>query len=414
MDATFKAPAELRRYQALALALGVLGAIALVAGGLVGHNPGQMFRSFMIGYIFWIGVSVGSLGLLCLQYVTGGFWGIAGRRIFEASSRGLLPMAILFPVIVVGMKYIYLWAVPGIIGVDDIIRKKSAYLNREGFILRAVAYFAIWGLIAYLFSKWSRKQDEQGDHGLALWMSRFGGPALIFLILAVSFAAIDWVLSLDPHWSSTIFGLIFVANWGLTALAFTIAIMAWLVGRAPMKDFYGAPHFHDLGKLMLALTMLWAYFSFSQFILVWSANLPEETGWYITRMSNGWGFVGAAVLILHFAIPFLILLNRNIKKKPHILVLVAVWLLVMRVVDLFWLIAPTYSFMSPGEHPTSVFHLSWMDLAAPIAVGGLWMAHFFWTLSSRPLLPVNDPNFARSEAHGKKGDHEHLIEFSEG
>lgn len=413
MDATYKAPAELRRYQAFALAIGVLGMILLVVGGLAGHNTGQMFRSFMIGYIFWIGVSVGSLGLLCLQYVTGGFWGVAGRRIMEASSRGLIPMAILFPVVVFGMKHIYRWADKAAAAADPIIVKKQAYLNPEDFLVRAVAYFAIWGLIAYLFSKWSRKQDAQGDHGLALKMSRFGGPALIFLILAVSFAAIDWVLSMDPHWSSTIFGLIFVASWGLSALAFTIAVMAWLSGRAPLNHFYGAPHFHDLGKLMLALTMLWAYFSFSQFILVWSANLPEETGWFITRMSNGWGFVGAAVVILHFAIPFLILLNRNFKKKPYKLVLVAVWLLLMRIVDLFWLIAPTYSFMTPG-HATSVFHLSWMDFVAPIAVGGLWLAFFCWTLASRPLLPVNDPNFARSEAHGKKGDHEHLIEFSEG
>jgi hypothetical protein len=413
MDSIYKAPAELRRYQAFALAIGVLGVVLLIVGNLVGHNPGQVYRSFMIGYIFWVGVSVGSLGLLCLQYITGGFWGVASRRILEASSRGLLPMAILFPVIVFGLKNIYLWAQPGIIGVDKIIEKKAAYLNPEGFWMRGIAYFAIWGLIAYLFSKWSRKQDEQGNHGLSLWMSRFGGPALIFLILAVSFAAIDWVLSMDPHWSSTIFGLIFVASWGLTALAFTIAVMAWLSGRAPMKEFYGAPHFHDLGKLMLALTMLWAYFSFSQFILVWSANLPEETGWYITRMSNGWGFVGAIVVILHFALPFLVLLNRGIKKKPNTLVLVAVWLLVMRVVDLFWLIAPTYVFTN-GGHATSVFHLSWMDVVAPVAVGGLWMAFFCWTLASRPLLPVNDPNFVRSEAHGKKGDHEHLIEFSEG
>jgi hypothetical protein len=413
MDSIYKAPAELRRYQAFALAIGVVGVVLLIVGNLVGHNPGQMYRSFMIGYIFWIGVSVGSLGLLCLQYVTGGHWGIPSRRILEASSRGLLPMAILFPVIVFGLKRIYLWANLAAVDTDKILQKKQAYLNPEGFILRAIAYFAVWGLMAYLFSKWSRKQDEQGDHGLAHWMSRFGGPALNFLILAVSFAAIDWVLSLDPHWSSTIFGLIFVANWGLTALAFTIAVMAWLSGRAPMNDFYGAPHFHDLGKLMLALTMLWAYFSFSQFILVWSANLPEETGWYITRMSNGWGFVGAAVVILHFALPFLLLLNRNLKKKPHTLVLVAGWLLIMRVVDLFWLIAPTYSFMN-GGHTTSVFQISWMDVVAPIAVGGLWMAYFCWTLGSRPLLPVNDPNFSRCEAHGQKGDHEHLIEFSEG
>jgi hypothetical protein len=410
MDSNYRAPAELRRFQALALAVGVVGVVILVAGGF--FNPTQAFRSYLLGYVFWVGLSIGSLGLLLLQYVTGGFWGVPSRRILEASTRVLLPMAVLFIVIIAGMKYLYIWADPAIADGDKIIQAKKAYLNPGFFIVRTAIYFLLWGFMAYMLNKWSRKQDEQGDHGLALWMSRFSGPCLVFFCLIVSFAAFDWVMSLDPHWYSTIFGLIFLVNWALTCLGFTIAIMTWLSNRAPMNDFYGPPHFHDLGKLLLAVTMLWAYFSFSQFLLIWSANLPEETIWYITRMSNGWGYVGLIVVILHFALPFLLLLNRNLKKHSRTLVWVAVWLLLMRFVDLFWLIGPTAGLRD--GHGLPHFNLNWMDFVAPFAVGGLWLAYFFWQLAARPLVPVNDPHFAAAVAHGLKGEHEHLIDFSEG
>lgn len=411
ISTNYTAPAELKRFQAIALVVGVLGVIGLVVGGLTHHE--QAFRAFLLGYIFWVGLSVGSLGLLLLQYVTGGFWGVASRRILEASTRTLLPMAALFVVIIVGLKDIYLWADPELAKTDKVLEWKQPFLNPKFFILRAAVYFLIWGVITYFLSKWSRKQDQQGDNGLALWFSRFSGPSLVIFCLVTSFAAIDWIMSLDPHWYSTIFGLIFLVSWTLTSLAFTIAIMSWLAGRAPMNDFYGAPHFHDLGKLMLAVVMLWAYFSFSQFLLIWSANLPEETKWYITRMSNGWGIVGFIVLILHFALPFLLLLNRNLKKNSRTLVIVAGWLLLMRFVDLYWLIGPTAGLRSEG-HGLPHFTLNWMDVVAPLAVGGLWLTYFFWQLASRPLLPENDPHFAQSVAHGKKGDHEHMIEFSEG
>jgi hypothetical protein len=412
MDSNYQAPAELRRYQAIALAVGVLGMVALVAGGFASGRE-QAFRSYLIGYVFWIGVSVGSLGLLLLQYVTGGFWGVAGRRILEASTRVLLPMAVLFIPIVLGIKDIFIWAHPEVVEKNQVLKDKVAYLNVNFFILRAVIFFAIWGFLAFMLNRWSRRQDQQGDHGLALWMSRFSGPGLVVYCLVVSFAVFDWVMSLDPFWYSTIFGLIFIANWALTCLAFTIAVMSWLSRRPPMDEFYGPPHFHDLGKLMLAVVMLWAYFTFSQFLLIWSANLPEETRWYITRMMNGWGWVGLIVVILHFALPFLLLLNRNLKKNSRTLVMVAVWLLIMRVVDLYWLMAPARDLFN-GEKAISHFRLSWMDVAAPIALGGLWLAYFFWQLAARPLLPVNDPHFAQAVAHGKKGYHEHLIDFSEG
>jgi hypothetical protein len=192
-------------------------------------------------------------------------------------------------------------------------------------------------------------------------------------------------MSLDPLWYSTIFGFIFVAAWALSALAFVIAVMACLVREEPMESFVAQLHFHDLGKLLLALVMLWTYFSFSQYLIIWSADLPEETRWYTPRTSGGWGVIALLVVLFHFAFPFLFLLSRSFKRNARKLVVVAVLILVMRLFDLFWTIAPTWT----HEH----FHVSWMDVVAPIAMGGLWLAMFCWALTKRPLVPINDPQY---------------------
>jgi hypothetical protein len=215
----------------------------------------------------------------------------------------------------------------------------------------------------------------------------------------VSFAAIDWVMTLDPHWYSTIFGLLFVIGWAFSCLAFVIAILAWLSDREPMRSIVGKKHFHDLGKLMLAFVMVWAYFNFSQFLIIWSGNLPEETEWYITRQQGVWGAIGLALIVFHFAFPFLVLLSRDVKRNAKWISLVAVFILIMRLVDMYFIIGPAPMVGMGGKE--MAFHLSWMDFVAPIAVGGIWLWWFFGELIKRPLIPVNDPYLENAIAHGK-------------
>jgi hypothetical protein len=256
-------------------------------------------------------------------------------------------------------------------------------LNLSFFTVRAVIYFAIWLTLAFFLNRWSLQQDKTADRRFGKRMSVLSGPGMVLFVFTVSFASIDWFMSLDPEWSSTIFGFIFVAAWSLSALAFVVAVMAALAKHEPMHHVVGQFHFHDLGKLLLALVMLWSYFAFSQFLIIWSGNLPEEIRWYLPRMHGAWGVIAVVVIVLHFAFPFLFLLSRSFKRNSGKLVIVAVLILAMRLVDVFWTIAPNFT--------GATFHVSWMDLAAPIGIGGLWLSFFARELSRRPLIPINDP-----------------------
>jgi len=214
------------------------------------------------------------------------------------------------------------------------------------------------------------------------------GPGLVATIICITFAAIDWVMSLDPSWYSTIYGLIFVAAWALSALALTILIMNWLAAREPMSAVVQPRHSHDWGNLTLTLVMLWTYFAFSQYLLIWSGNLPEETTWYVARKHGGWGAIALTIVIFQFAFPFLMLLSRATKKNAQRLAMLAALILVMRVLDVIWLIEPTYS---RGD-----FVFNWMDYVSPVAMGGLWLGTFAWQLPKRPLLPINDPQLEQA------------------
>jgi hypothetical protein len=251
--------------------------------------------------------------------------------------------------------------------------------------VRALIYFAIWLALAYFLNRWSLLQDRTADRKYTKNMRVLSGPGMVLFVFTVSFASIDWFMSLDWEWSSTIYGFIFVAAWSLSALAFTIAVMAALSKHEPMNNVVAQLHFHDLGKLLLALVMLWSYFAFSQFLIIWSGNLPEEIRWYLPRIHGVWGAIALAVIVLHFAFPFLFLLSRSLKRHAGKLVIVALLILVMRLVDLFWMIEPNFT---KGE-----FHFNWMDLVAPIAMGGLWLGIFARALSQRALILFNDPLF---------------------
>ena len=402
-DVAYATPADAARYQRTAFIVGALFSLLFIAGAFLpslGGGVEQFFRSYLLAYVFWIGIPLGCLGLLMLQYLTGGAWGMAIRRVLEAATRTLPLMLLLFIPVALGMKYIYEWMHINEItepAIRKILEKKRPYLNAPFFLIRTGLYFAIWMGLMFVLNKWSAEQDRTAERGFLRKMQNTSGPGIILFVLTVTFASVDWVMSLDPEWFSTIYGLLFVAGWTLTAFSFVIAVMVWLTTRRPLEGVIQAPHFHDLGKLLLAFVMLWAYFSFSQFLIIWSGNIPEETKWYLHRLRGGWGFVGVALIILHFALPFMMLLSRDLKRNARRLALIAGLIFLMRFVDVFWLIVPEFS--------RGHFTLNWMSIAGALAIGGLWVAFFLWQLRLRPLLPINDPNLADAIEHGRRGGH---------
>jgi len=377
----YNAPPNVTRVQQRALILGAVFSVLFVIGFFV--NRDQFFHSYLFAFSFWAGISIGSLALLMLQHLTGGGWGLVIRRVLEAATRTLPLVLILFVPIVLGAHRLYKWTDVHEIAEHPVLKEKSKYLNLPFFTVRAAIYFAIWLALAYFLNRWSLLQDRTADRKFTKNMRVLSGPGMVLFVFTVTFASIDWFMSLDWEWSSTIYGFIFVAAWSLSALAFTIAVMAALSKHEPMNDVVAQLHFHDLGKLLLALVMLWSYFAFSQFLIIWSGNLPEEIRWYLPRIHGAWGAIALAVIVLHFAFPFLFLLSRSLKRHAGKLVIVAVLILVMRLIDLFWMIEPNFS--------GGAFHFSWMDLVAPIAMGGLWLGIFARALTQRALIPINDP-----------------------
>jgi hypothetical protein len=384
---------DLGRLRGRSVVFGALGIAAMVAGWFM-NGRAAFVQSYLIGYIFWMGITLGSLALLMVQYLSGGAWGMVSRRIFEASTRCLPVMAVLFIPIAMNLPVLYEWVRPEAAS-NHVIHLKAAYLNANFFRARAVMFFVIWGTLAFLLNKWSKEQDDNAPRLPGPKDGRMrvlSGPGLVLYVLTLTLMSVDWVMSLEPEFYSTIFGILMLGGQGLSTLAFTIIILAALVRFKPMSDVVEADHFHDLGKLMLAFTMLWAYFNVSQLIIIWSGNLPEEIPWYIERLHGAWAPVAAAVLIGHFVLPFALLLSRTLKRNAAMISKLAFFVLFMRVIDLIWTIGPVF------RHQTSTIH--WLDFATVIGIGGIWLAVFFTNLAGRALLPAHDPYFKEALAHG--------------
>jgi hypothetical protein len=383
MSGAYSVPREIGRFQMQMLLAGGVFLIALVIGAF--FNPTQFFRSYLFAFLFWVGIPLGSLALLMLQHLTGGAWGLVIRRVLEAATRTIPLMLLLFAPIVLGAAQIYPWMHHVEMAKSPALEQKARlYLNLPFFTVRTLIYFAVWMLLAYLLNKWSLAQDRTDDRQFTGKMRVLSAPGLILFVLTVTFATVDWAMSLNPDWFSTIYGLLFVAAWALSALAFVIFVLAFLSAHGSMAKVVAPNHFKDLGKLMLAFVMLWTYFAFSQFLIIWSANLPEEIQWYLPRASGGWGVIAVLLVILHFAFPFLLLLSSSLKRNPRKLQLVAVLILGMRCLDTFWMIAPEFS---------NNFRVTWMDVVAALGIGGVWLAFFAWQLGQRALMPINDPQF---------------------
>jgi hypothetical protein len=383
---------DLRRWRGLAILTGGVAAALMVAGAL--FRPDQFFRSYLWAYMFIVGLPGGCLAWLMLQYLTGGAWGVVVRRVCEAAVRTLPLVALLFIPLALGIPRLYQWSHPEIVAHDELLRHKQAYLNLPFFLIRAAVYLGGWILLSWRLNHWSAEEDRGAGPVAHSRMARLSGPGLVFWGFSLTFLSIDWVLSINPHWFSTIYGMLFMAGQGLSSLAFLITVLVLFSSRRPYSEILTARHLHDLGKLLLALVMVWAYFAFSQFLIIWAGNLPEEIPWYLERLRGGWEIVGVMLVFLHFGLPFLLLLSRDLKRNFKLLAGVAVFIIFMRLVDLYWQVAPSFS---KGH-----FTLSWMDIAAPIALTGIWLWSFLGNMMGRPVLPVNEPHLEEAHQHGRE------------
>ncbi|HXD19340.1 MAG TPA: hypothetical protein VN654_20150 [Vicinamibacterales bacterium] len=396
-------PADIDARRSRSLVIGV-GALVLCAVGFF-INRDQFFRAWLIGYMLWLGVALGSMGLMMIHHLSGGAWGMVVRRVWEASSRTLPLLTLLFVPVALGMNRLYPWTHAELMQGDEILRHKAVYFNPTFFLARAAFYFIGWNLIAWRMTALSRAQDE-GHLEATRSMQRLSGGGLVFLALSITFVGVDWFMSLNPDFYSTMFGFLFLNYLGLAGLAFTIIMAAYLRKAEAMGALFRPSHFADYGKLTLAFVMMWAYFQFSQYLLVYAANLHDEIPYVLTRIEGGWQYLALFLLVFQFVVPFCLLLSRPLKQTPDRLVRVALWLLIVRVIDTFMYVTPEFSsagvnrwFMA-GEHG-SVFFVNWLDVVTPVAIGGLWFWMFYTQLRQRPLLPIGDPYLASAlEASG--------------
>jgi hypothetical protein len=368
---------------------GLVGVAAGVAAGIgAAVDLDRFLQSYLLAYLFWIALPLGSLALFFLHRLTSGAWGYAIRRVLESSVRTLPWMALLFVPIALGVGSLYPWSDAAAVAADPVLQHKEAWLNPSGFRLRALAYFALWIVLAWSGLRFSARLDRESEPRAQRRLRALAGPAIGLYVISMTLAAVDWAMSLEPHWYSTLYGLYFVVGQGLATFAFAILLSAWLAPREPFARWLTADHFHDLGKLLFAFVLLWAYFAYSQYLIIWSGNVAEETPWYLHRSSHGWQILALALIGLHFFLPFVMLLTRKVKRDPRLLAKVAGVLLFVRLLDLAWIILPAF-------HPDGLA-LSWMDLALPLAMGGLWLWLFLGNLERQRLPSLQDEGFARN------------------
>ncbi|MBK8178161.1 MAG: hypothetical protein IPK67_04570 [Planctomycetes bacterium] len=384
----------------------IIAGVAIAATAFGAFQDRQQFwHSYLLAFMFTLGFPLGSFAVVQIFHLTHGSWGHGARRFLECSMRTLPFLAVCFaPIAFLGMHSIYEWSHAEVVAGDPILTHKQPYLNPSAFQMRAVGYFAVWIVLMLIQSGLSRKLDETGDARHLKRMSQFAGPALLIYVLTMSFAAFDWTMSLDPHWFSTIYGLIFVVGQGISTWAFAIIFSNWLSKRTQFEYVMQPGHFHDLGKLMFASVLLHAYTNFSQFLIIWSGNIAEEQPFFLVRKEGPWLAIGLFLVVFHFALPFLVLLSRNLKKNAGRLVIVACWLLLLRWVDLSWYIVP-----SIDHEGGALGQLHWMDVAAPIALFTTWLALFLQGVKGRVIVTPRDQAIEAAlegmPAHSAPGHH---------
>jgi hypothetical protein len=364
----------------------IVGAIACAILGAA--NPRQFFFSWLVSFLFFLSLALGALFFVLIQYASQGGWGTVVRRIGETVFATLPVTVVLFLPLLFGLRELYPWTVSGASEHDALLRWKAPYLNVPFFLIRAAIYFGSWSLIALFYYRGSWKQDSTGDPRVSARLRRFAGPAIVVLGLTQTFAAIDWIMSLTPHWYSTMIGIYFFSG-AFVAFIALLSVAAPAMRRAGLlEEVITAEHLQDIGKFLFAFTSFWAYIAFSQFLLIWYANLPEETIWYKARLEGSWETVSLLLMVGHFGVPFFYLMGRDVKRRGWTLGIGGVWLLAMHFVDLYWQVMPTL-------HPEGVT-LSALDAAAFLAVGGCFVAAAGWLMRRQALVPLRDPRLAES------------------
>ena len=327
------------RAPVIGVACAVLGAAA--SAGLGAGNPKQFFFSWLVSFLFFLSLALGALFFVLIQYASQGGWGIVLRRVGETIFATLPVMAVLFLPLLLGLRDLYSWSVPGAADHDALLRWKAPFLNVPFFLVRATIYFGAWCVIALFYYRVSRRQDATGDPAGSARLRRLAGPAIIVLALTQTFASIDWIMSLTPHWYSTMFGVYFFAGSFIGFIALLSVLAPAMRGAGLLETIISAEHLHDVGKFLFAFTAFWAYIAFSQFFLMWYANLPEETIWYKARLEGSWKAITILLMAGHFGVPFFYLMGRAVKRRGWTLAVGGAWLLAMHFVDLYWQVMPT-------------------------------------------------------------------------
>ena len=377
---------SLNQYQRSAMIVGGIGLVLALIGAAIDRT--QFWQSYLFAYIFWLEVGLGCLGLLMLHHLVGGRWSALIRRMMEAGAMTLPWMALLFLPLLLGLTTLYPWTNAAHVQESELLQAKSAWLNVPFFIGRALLYLIIWAGLAFQLNRWSQAQDESGDPAWGIKMRRLSAVGILLYVLTATFAGFDWMMSLEPEWFSSIYGLLFIAGQGIAAIALAIIGLNLLAGVNADDAEWVKPR-NDLGNLLLGFVMIWAYFSFSQFLIIWSANIPEEAVWYFHRTQGGWKEVTIVLIALHFVLPFLLLLARGLKRSARWLTALAIFIFLARLIDLFWQIMPAF-------YPDGL-HMHWLDLALVCAIGGGWIWLFVWQWAGRPLVALHDPQL---EQHG--------------
>ncbi len=373
---------QLDRLRGLAIGAAVAGLVLCGVGFAM--NAKAFWPAWLHGYLLWIGLCSGSLALLGLHHTVGGGWGFILRRFLESSVRVFPIMALLFLPIAYAMWSGQLYSWVGAQG-DRILQEKSAWLNPVGFLVRSALYFGVWLWFAHVFNSRGAVQNEREDITNSSRLNTAGGFSLLMQAIVVTFMSVDWVMSLEPHWFSSIFGLLFAASHVLSTLAISLVFLGFLAGNTPLLRAVDDKYFRDLGNFTLALVLLWAYMAFSQYLITYSGNTTEEVGWYIHRQEGFWLIIPLMMIAFHFALPFgVLLVGDKLKRNPKRLAWVGLLILVMRVLDNFWLVTPTFR-PSLGFNPA--------DLGAPLLIGGIWLAVWATQMRDKPVAPIYDPRY---------------------
>lgn len=409
--------ANLLALQRKALVVGVVGLAVLIGGGLVTGMAG-LFQSYLYGFIFWNGLGLGCLSALMLHHMVAGRWGFMIQRILEAGARNLWFTAVLLlPVLLLGMKYLYPWmpSAVDVHGIPEAHHKASqliapmlgvSWYSHGFFIARSVVYFAIWIFLMTRLTGMSTKLDATGDQAIVTKFRGVAAPGLVIYVLTMTFAACDWGMSLEPEWFSTIYGPLYIVGAGLATLAFSVIVLNKVADDAPHAPVIKTDYFHHLGSLMCGFVVLWSYIQFSQFLITYSGNLPEEIPWYIHRQGNFFGLVSVVLILFHFLMPMFILMQRRVKRARRGLLFMAKWILLARMLDVFWIIVPAFHPQGAGY---GVMPFA-MNVAALAGIGGVWVFLFVRNIHKYPLLPLHDDRMNESLgvgpfAHGEAAEH---------